>query len=379
MSTPALSGLGIGLQPYILNHIKNVVGTNQCPEMKIDNLGVINYLQTQDKPTEITTLNRPGNPSQTNVVQVKYLQRFIPAMTTTTDSCTVTNNNAYREASVTTNIFRQLAIQIDDSLLQRYTTDAVAMANIGGPATPVMGEFITQVIAGSNAILQALNRDLGAVLYANIGTNRVTGNNAAQTVNIPVDTTNLALNGGITKVLTDYTNNLGYGKPHVIGNGLIQGYFQQQRSKGNAQNGLNSSIESGDMMYHQDVDSVSLLGANQFITLQPNVAQIVETYKYKGVFAGYKGNSYFFTMMLPYQATPNQVEMVEFDAQLKYFDCPGNVMTDAYYGTSLTVGRGWNLILSKTCGLFQIPQDAYRAADDLFGNNGILRYTLTNV
>jgi hypothetical protein len=272
-----------------------------------------------------------------------------------------------------------MAIQIDDALIQRYTADAIAMKQLGSGPTDVMNEFLTQVIAGTDALLQAINIDLGALLYANIGKNRLTGNNAAQAINISLDTTNLPLNGGLTKVSTDYTNNLGYGKPFIVGNGLIQGYFMQQKMKGNAQNGVNTSIEAADFTYIQDINSITGLGANQFITLQPNCAQLVEVFKFKGVFGGHKGQSDFFTMTLPYQATPNHVELMEFDCQLKYFDCGGNIMTDAYYGTSITVGRGYNLIISKKFGLFQIPSDAYRGTDALTGNNGILRYSLTNV
>ena len=75
----------------------------------------------------------------------------------------------------------------------------------------------------------------------------------------------------------------------------------------------------------------------------------------------------------------DRIEMVEFDAQLKYFDCP-TVLNDDYYGTkgTITVDKGFSLIITKQFGLFTIDQ-AYRATDRLNGNRGSYRYNFTNV
>ena len=59
------------------------------------------------------------------------------------------------------------------------------------------------------------------------------------------------------------------------------------------------------------------------------------------------------------------VTPVNFDAQLKYDDC-GGTYTDAYSGQSVSLEKGYNLILSKTFGLYQIPADAYRMEDSQF-------------
>jgi len=67
-----------------------------------------------------------------------------------------------------------------------------------------------------------------------------------------------------------------------------------------------------------------------------------------------------------------------FDVQLRYNDC-ATVFTDAYYGTQTTLQKGYNLIISKTSGLFTIPKDAYRGTDRLVGNRGTLLYEIENV
>ena len=83
--------------------------------------------------------------------------------------------------------------------------------------------------------------------------------------------------------------------------------------------------------------------------------------------------------MLPMQVTPNQVIPVMFDFQLRYLDCPEAVAgVDDYYGAPIAGYRGYQMIISKTCGLFQMPSDQFKASDFLVGSNGILRYTITN-
>lgn len=368
---------GQGWEPYILNSIKNVVGTDACPYMKIDNYGTINMLQSQNKPIDITTLNRASSPGQVNTVQVKYLKRASEVDVSSTDTCSQTNISLWSEASVTTTMFSAYAIYLEDQLLSHYQKEAVDMLMLGTPATTITYEFLEQITAACNAIYAKMNRNLSTKLYANIGVNRNTGNNAAFGVNISVNTTNLPLNDGITKIQTDYTENLGYGKAWVIGSGNIHGYFKQQRAKGIAQNGLNTRIEAEDMDFYYDSQAASLLGANQIVVGQPNSVQIVESYKFKGFRAGRLGTSQFFTIMLPYMTSPNVVEFVEFDCQIKEYDCEGT-LTDAYYGTPITVQRGRNLIISKSYDLFNIPADSYQATDPLFGNNGTLRYTVSN-
>lgn len=376
MSIPQMT-LGQGWQPYLLAGIQDLIGRDNTAYLKIDNYGVLNMLNSQTK-SRYQTLNRPGSEGQVDVVQMKYLQPAIEADVMNTDNCTQTNQQLWREASVTTSMFSAYALYLEDEKITHYQNDAAQMMTAGTPATPVISEFWMEVTAACNAIYAQMNRNLSTKLYANIGVNRVTGNNAAQSVNIAQDTTNLPLNNGITKIQTDYQNNLMYGRPWVVGSGNIQGYFKQQVAKATAQNGLNTRIESQDMDFYFDIQSSSLLGANQCIVGAPDSCKLVESFKYKGFRAGQRGTSYFGTIMLPYQATPNTVAMMEFDFQAKFYDCPSNSFTDYYYGTPITVNRGWNLIISKSYDLFQVPSDSYVAADPMFGNNGTLRYTITN-
>lgn len=365
--------LGIGFRPYLLNHIKNVVGTDQTPELKLENVGFINMLQSMNKP-QILRLS-DGNGGE-NTVRIKQHQRFTKEFTQTSDNCTNANQLPYFETDVNLGIFRQIAISLDDETVANYPAEVQTMVSEGTPATSMMTELLIQVSSACNALIEGLNIDLLTAFVP--GVNRITGNANARTINFTQNTTNLPLNDGLERVLQDYKENLGYGTPKIFGNGFMHGFMLQQIAKGMAQNGLNTAINARGVDFYFDQDSTTSLGANQFVVCQPDSVQLVEYMKYQGPKAGLRGTSEFGTFMLPYQPSPNEKQrLIQFDFQLKFFDCP-TTLTDAYYGTTLTVGRGYNLIISKTCGLFQIGSQAYRATDPLTGNNGTLRYVATN-
>lgn len=367
--------LGQGFAPYLLADIRAAIGDKACPEIKIENIGFTNFLMSQDRP-EVLRIN---NGDQKRTVQIKYHQRLIPGMTSTADSCTVTNVIPYLESSVNLSVFRQIALFLDDAFIQNYTADCLKFKEEGQPRTKIQDEMLKVVAAGCNAIMESTNQDLIALL--NFGTNRLTNSNAASPINFTQNTTNLPLNDGYTSVLSQFKQNLMYGTPEIVGNGFWLNYFMQQVAKGNAQNGLDTKIESMNSKFYFDFDSITSWGNNQALVAQKNAVQLVEFFNYDP--ASFRsgprpGASQFGVITLPFFTTENEVKMVKFDFQLRYEDCPGNTYTDEYYGTPLTLSRGFNLIISKTSGLFQVPANAYRNADSMFGNNGTLRFTATN-
>lgn len=367
---------GIGLNPYLLKGIESVFGEENAPALKIDNLGFLNLLQSQNKTLNV---NRPSAPGAVEFVQVKYLQRFVSGMTTTSDTCANGFVNPYLEATVPLNVFRQIAIYIEDALIQEYTDDANRTGSLGLPPTKVMNEMMSQISAAANAILVDVDKDLQNLLV--VGTNPATGSAAAATVNFTLDTTNLPLNDGLTKVLTQVQQaEFATGKPQIFGSGLMLNFMNQQIAKGNNQSGLNTSIEAAGVQFYYDQYAQGIFGVNQFLAISPDAVQLVEFSRYTGPYGGRKGISDFGSFVLPMQMTPTKVMPVQFDYQLRYLDCPSEVAgINDYYGTPVSGYRGWQMIISKKCGLFQIPQNSYRANDYLAASNGVLRYTATNV
>lgn len=367
---------GIGLQPYLLKNIADVFGRENAPQYKVDNIGFLNLLKSQN-PNAIS-MNRPSNPAQIQFLQVKYRQRAVRGQTSTSDTCASANTSPYFEATVPLDVYRQYALYIEDALIQEYVDDAARTQALGLPPTPVMGEMIEQIKAATSALLSDLDVDLlNKVVFGN---NAVTGNNAAKTVNIDRDVTQLSLTDGLTEILTDTQKNIfASGNPQVVGSGLFLNFMNQQAAKGLQYNGLNTKIQSNGVDFFYDQYASTVFGADQIAVFSPNDVQLVEFDRYTGVFAGQKGISYFGNFVLPLQVGIAEVMPISFDYQLRYLDCPETVAeVNDYYGSPISGYRGWQMIISKRCGLFQPPTNAYKANDYLVDTNGVLRYTITN-
>ena len=367
---------GLGFADSLTKHIFKITAEN-TPQFKLNWQGHFNLLK-HNKNADVVKLNDQAYPGHRRTVIIKARQRFNVGHTDTTPSCDNVNVPVYFERNVNLSNFRQIALFIDDETIARYPSEASANATLGTPSTPLMDEFMLMIKESADALLSGVNQDLATLMAAAIGVNQRSGNNAAQNINLVLNTTNNPLAQGLTQVLTDYQLNESSGRPMMVGTGLIHNFMLQQKSKSPDQSGINTPIMANDFDFFQDPFAATSLGANEAIVYEPEAVQLVEYMKYKGFKGGDKQTSFFFTFMLPMQVS-ERVEMVEFDAQLKYYDCP-TTLTDAYYGsgTTITVDKGWSLIISKDYGLFTIDQ-AYRATDRLTGNRGSYRYNFTNV
>ena len=366
--------LGQGFRPYLLSNLDAIAKENN-PQYRLEPLGLINLLQSNDKP-EVLRLNTPNGHKKS--VQVKAKQRFNKSQTQTSKSCDNTNVPTFYEAPVDLSSTRQLAFYVADETIAKYMDEASRTTAVGQPATPLMNEFIEDIMSAASAILEGVNDDLFTLAVAAIGKNRVTGSAASTSINLARTITDNPLNDGETRILSDYKINGGKGRPMVVGSGLMYQYMLQQIAKSPNNAGIDTRIFANAMTFFHDLSAPTNLGSNQIIVYQPNAIQMVEYMEYTGFKAGPKpGASIFGTLSLP-MGMGDEVLPVEFDWQLRYSDC-ATTMTDAYYGTTLTLQKGYNFILSKQCGLFAIPSQAYRATDVLNGNRGSLRYTITNV
>lgn len=365
---------GLGFADSLTKHIAKVTAEN-TPDFKLNWQGGLNLLKS-NKNAQVVRLNDEQSAGHRRNVIIKARQRWNISHTDTTASCDNVNVPAYYERTVPLTGFRQLALYIDDETIARYPAEASVNAGVGTPSTPLMNEFLLMIKEGADALLSGVNQDVMTLMAGAIGVNVRTGNNAAATVNLPLNTGNNSLNQGLTQVLTDYQLNESVGTPMMVGTGLIHNFMLQQAAKGLDQSGINTPILANSIKFFQDPFIATALGANEAIVYEPESVQLVEYMRYKGFKAGDKQTSFYFTFMLPMQVA-EQVKMIEFDAQLKYHDCP-TTLTDAYYGTSVTVDKGWALIISKDFGLFTIDQ-AYRGTDRLSGNRGSYRYAFTNV
>lgn len=364
---------GKGFAPFLLQNIANI-SQGATPMFKLDPMGGLNLLLSQNRPDVLRLNTQDGHRKS---VKVRYKQRWTKAFTDTSKSCDNTNVGVRKEVDVELSSVRQFAIHIEDETIAKYEADASRIINTGQPPTGIMNEMVQEVIAAGNAILQGVEDDLMTVMVANIGVNRRTGNNAAATININKDSQINPLTDGLTQIMADYSNNGGMGRPQVLGSGLFHNFILQQAAKSANQSGIDTRVQTAQLDFYHSLQAASIFGANQIVAYEPNAVQLVDYLEYTGFKAGVKpGASVFGVLTLPMQ-NGSDVVPVDFDFQLKYNDCP-QVFVDAYYGTEMTLEKGFNLILSKQSGVFTIPPDAYRAGDDLAGNRGSLRYAITN-
>lgn len=363
-----------GFAPYLLKLSKEAY-LSASPQDKVEEVGFAAMLKSQSPRMEVLRLNTEGGHKKS--VQVKAKKRFNVAHTDTSKSCDTTLTQTYYEKSVELSSTRQIALYMEDERLAKFLEDASSGVSIGQPSGSVSKEFYDDIKTAASAIVEGVNQDLFTVAVSNIGINKVTGSANATSVNFPLDTTNNPLTAGMTKILADYKRNNFSGRPQIVGDGIFHNFMLNQASKSPDQSGLDTRIKAAGVDFFYDPYTTTALGADEAIVYEPGAVGLVEYLEYKGSKAGAKpGASIFGTILLPVGMSGLTME---FDWQLRYFDCP-TTLTDAYYGSETTYEKGYHFILSKQCGLFTISDDAYRnGTDAYYGNRGSLRYTFTNV
>lgn len=365
-----------GFRDSVLYHLKDIA-KGATPQLKLDPHGFLAMLYKFRKPQILGLSNEAGHKK---TVRVKSLQRFTKDFTDTTLSCDNTNQMAYQEQNVELSSTRQIAIHIPDETIARYNDDASRTVMIGQPSTDIMNELMEQIVAGTNAIMDGVNDDLLTTMSTSFGVNRVNGLSTAKTININSNNDTNVLNDGFTQMMSDYAQNLEKGKMQIVGNGLFHNWMIQNNFgvNGNNASGIDTRIQGSGCDFFYDLGSVNAWGADQVGVFAPDSVGITEYCQFKGFKAGVKpGGSTFGTLMLPMVGVDGNNVPVEFDFQLRYNDCD-EVVTDAYYGTNLTIEKGYNLIISKQAGLFTIGDNAYRGTDVLSGNRSTYRYAITN-
>lgn len=361
-----------GFAPYLLKNAREAYQSAN-PQDKVEEVGFFSLLKSQNPRIEVLKLNTESGHKKT--VQVKAKRRFNVAHTDTSKSCDVTLQNSYYEKSVELSSTRQIAVYLQDETLAKYMEDASKGVSIG--QSSVAAEMYDNIKLAANALIEGLNQDLYTLAVAAIGINKVTGSASTQTVNFPLDTTNNSLTSGMNKILADYKRNNFSGRPQIVGDGLMHNFMLQQASKFPDQSGLDTKIQAKAADFFYDPYTTTALGSNQFLVYEPDAVGLVEYMEYKGFKGGVKpGASIFGTVLMP---LGNSGQTVEIDWQLRYSDC-ATTLTDSYYGTTINLEKGYNMILSKQVGLWTIADDAYRnGTDAYYGNRGSLRFTATNI
>lgn len=349
---------------------------------KIDTPGYLQYLLANNKPNIISNGKDDGS-GYIRDIKIRYRNRGITGQSTTEDDCSIQVRPAYLETDVPTTSWRALGLAFEDDLIAKFEQDALAAVSAGTPTfTPLMKDIMEAIIEQANGIFGDINNDLLAVQIANFGVNAVTGNNNSRTVNFALNATNNDLAAGMTMVMSDaMENRINMNNLIAVGSGLVNNYFLQQRAKSHAQNGVDTSRLALPEFYF-DHYAQAAWGSNKFGLFEKNAVQFVNLCRFRGIKAGPKGGDWFMTMRLPITDSLGQASMsaYEFDVQLTYRTCPGELQIGAVgeENPPVQLGRGWNIIISSSYQVVHQPADSYAAADPLYGVNGTFLYEATN-
>lgn len=368
--------MSLGFVPNLLTHLKSV-SESAYPGAKITAPGYLKMLlATGGSGIQVVNEGWNGDEGHFREMKVKYRTRGIEDNTSETDNCDVDVIPVYNEADASLRFYRQVGIYLDDATIARYMTEASKTVMVGKPATPVMNETLGAIYEQLNGLFQGIDGDLVGVQGVNFGTNARTGLATSTAININKQGTVNDLTEGFGRILADLVENEISGTPIIVGSGLFNNYDVQKMMLSANQAGIN--IANFPYQFYFDKKTATGWGSNQIGVFEPGAVKLLHRNKFKGAFAGVKGTSFFFTFS-PQITDQFGASLAPFtlDAQLKYYDCPTEITVNSYGGTR-TIQRGWALIVSAYYDQFNIPSDAYDAADALTGNNGTLRYTIAN-
>lgn len=367
-----------GFAPFLLEHLKQLT-TDNYPGTKIAPSGFLKMLLLNNPSIgipdyeKIRLVNSAGHLKD---IKLWYHNRITPSQIATEKSCDNDFVPVRKEMTLASPFTRKVAFYMSNETVSKYMEDASKTVSAGQPATPFMQEQMTVLMTVANGIVGAIDIDLlSGVVWGN---NVVSGNNAATTVNINKNAVTNDLVTGLPKILQDALENEFAGELLFAGSGLFSNYELAKVAASPAMNGIDTSRFTGYNWFFDNYAKTQW-GTNQIGVFSKGSIGFVDVNKYLGFRAKKLANSTYFTMALPTSSVQSDgtTEMMLFDVQIKEIDCPTEV-PNGYYGDIITVSEGYQVIISKIFGLFQIPSDAYDASDVLTGNNGALRYTITN-
>lgn len=380
-----------GFAPYLLLQLAAIFD-GKAGAKKITPPGFTKMLLDGPQPDVISSA-KSDNMGNIRDVHFYYRQPGVPGQSATTDNCDVDATVTRRELVIPSTLFRKKTLFFDDTIIAQYNAEAknIVKPNINGMGnmmalnestfSGVLKEVYEIIIEQiGRGLIPDINNDLLNLQAASFGVNQVSGSNAARTVNFPLNATNLSLSSGMTQIIAEgRANEFNLDDSYIIGGGLLDNYMVNAMYGAQKPNqaGLDNAALNIAKKYFYDVATQSAWGANQFGVFDKGTTQFLDINRFVGFKAGSRPGSIFFNAPLPLVDSlgDGALSKMSFDWQIEYSSCPQTLTID---GTEQAVGRGWIVTISKSYYLVNQPSDMYAAGDRLLGNNGTLRYTLTN-
>lgn len=363
------------LRALLMNQQQVFAGA--APSKKVTPPGYLKMLLANSTPNIVSSSIADGSGHIRDVV-IKYQPRVPTGKSGTTDDCSIQAKPAYLESTIPALSFRKFGLFLDYGTIAKYEKEASTSVLVGRPAPAggIINEIYESLIRTGSGLFGDINADLLTAQAASFGKNVSTGLATAKTINFPLSTASNPLNQGMTLLETDIMENeISVENTVIVGSGFINAVYRQMAR--NTQNAGDQNYPAGAPAFYWDPATASKFGANQFGVFEKDAVQLVNINKFDGFVGGDKMSTFLFTISLPIVDSVGGTELsrFKFDAQLRHIDCPQSV---DIAGVPTTVDRGWVIDLMANYAQFNIPADAYDAADRLTGNNGTLRYSATN-
>jgi len=352
----------IGLVQALLINIRLLAGLND-PQYKVTPVGFLQMLLENPVTAKIANAQQIRE-GQDQDLKIRYMQRGLESEVEDEDNCDTSITATWQESSIGRPLLSKAGIFISDDEMRKYQTEATATIAAGtNIQTPLMVAMYETIMVKANGLIQSINSKLLTAQAAKWGKNVAYGDANAHSLNFG---SKLIMNDGLVKLLLDAQANEVNGPLVLAGNGIVNAYQVLQGQK----SGLDQyGFGKANFNMYNDIGSVSKWGINHFGAFAQGLVGFVDFNKNVGNYAGEKGGSVFFTLPIPVQLANGTLSTLILDAQLKYQDCP--IFNELGVRTA---DRGWKLILSKSFGLWNAPNDMFAATDRLNGFNGSLHY-----
>lgn len=365
-----------GFCPALLVDI-NAVANGNTPGKKMQIAGFLAALFCCQN-SSVSVLQDQFDQNTLRPMTVRYSPRPTLNDVSFTDTCDVDRIPGYNEWTINAPGFVSSSFFMPDSQMNQYCIDAQAQQSIGDPRTQVMAEIYDRIVETANLLLLAIDQDLVTQMGTKFGENVTTHHPSGKIININQDATKIILDNGVIDMMRDIQENEICGTPCLVGGGLFAAYKISEAIGCCNSAGLDMSKLAVPPLFY-DKQTQSIWGPNTVGLFAPGSVKFIGRNAYSGAGAGAKGASIFTTFLLPVQEFGCNLDSclgdLKFDLQLKYEDCPTNVVVD---GVNTSPGRGWRVLISKRYAMWVQPTNAYSSADALARTNGTLKYIVTN-
>ncbi len=374
---------GTGFKEALLAELAAINPTNY-PGKKVTQPGLlVGMAQNTTRPqtTAFLGLNDAGH--RVPQVNVRYMERSTPEQWQTgAPDCGIDNSPAYKETAVTISQGVNIGLFFAEDTIRQYENEASRYVNTNG-GVPMMSAVVEGILHKLQGGYMKIDQTCLTSLSTKIGFNhRPNPSSTNVTVNFPSTATSNLYTEGWGRIAADLEINeiCGGFWGTVTGNAHV--WNVQHNSVGALgmnQAGLNNDAIANGIggQFFYDPNQQAILGANTMLICANNSVHFLEYNKHVGNFAGDKGAIIDFQIADPFMQCWNNGVMQPFlwDVTLRYNDCP---TTYSGYAGSVSYGKGWQVILSKSFDTFITPTDAYNGGDRISGQNGTLLYTINN-